>query len=110
MSNIYTWNVVQCDRILSTGMINTLHYTINASDAEGTYTVGAYGSIGLEPADTKSMIPYDSVTQADTISWLQAVLGEEKVSEIYQALDNQLTEKKTPTTGTGVPWATTLDS
>tara|TARA_B100001094_G_scaffold124325_1_gene120178 strand:- start:348 stop:680 length:333 start_codon:yes stop_codon:yes gene_type:complete len=110
MSNTYTWNVVQCDRILSTGMINNLHYTINASDAEGTYTVGAYGSIGLKPADTKSMIPYDSVTEAETITWLQAVLGEEKVSEIYQALDNQLTEKKTPTTGTGVPWATTLDS
>ena len=110
MSNTYTWNVVQCDRILSTGMINNLHYTINASDAEGTYTVGAYGSIGLKPADTKSMIPYDSVTEAETITWLQAAIGEEKVADIYQALDNQLVEKKTPTTGTGVPWATTLDS
>ena len=38
--------------------------------------------------------------------WLQDFLGEEKVSEIFQALDNQLTEKKTPTIGTGVPWST----
>jgi hypothetical protein len=106
MSNTYTWNVVQCDRILATGMINTLHYTINASDADNTYTVGAYGSIGLEPADPATMIPYDSVTEAETITWLQAAIGEEKVSKIYQALDNQLVEKKTPTTGTGVPWST----
>ena len=106
MSNTYTWKVGQCDRILATGMITTLHYTINASDAEGTYTVGAYGSIGLEPADPETMIPYDSVTEADTISWLQAAIGEEKVANIYQVLDNQLVEKKTPTTGTGVPWST----
>tara|TARA_R100000742_G_C4181910_1_gene16756 strand:- start:164 stop:484 length:321 start_codon:yes stop_codon:yes gene_type:complete len=106
MSNTYTWNVVQCDRILATGMINTLHYTINASDADGTYTVGAYGPIGLEPADPETMIPYDAVTEADTITWLQAALGEEKVTEILQVLDNQLAEKKTPTTGTGVPWST----
>jgi len=106
MSNTYTWNVVQCDRILATGMINTLHYTINASDADGAYTVGAYGSIGLEPADPETMIPYDSVTEAETITWLQAAIGEEKVADIYQALDNQLVEKKTPTTGTGVPWST----
>jgi hypothetical protein len=90
-------------------MINTLHYTINASDADGTYTVGAYGSIGLEPANSESMIPYDSVTKSESISWLQAALGDEKVAEICTALDNQLTEKKTPKTAIGVPWST-LDS
>ncbi len=51
------------------------------------------------------MIPYDDITEAQAISWVQEKLGgEEKVSEIHAALDNQLTEKRTPSTGTGVPW------
>ena len=52
------------------------------------------------------MIPYDSVTEAQAISWAQAAIGgAEKVAEIHAALDNQLTQKRKPTTGTGTPWA-----
>ena len=105
MSNTYTWKVGQCDRTLATGMITTLHYTVNATD--GTYSVGAYGSVGLEPADPETMIPYDDVQESDAISWVQAAIGgEEKVTEICNALAAQLAEKKTPTVGAGIPWST----
>jgi len=106
MSNTYTWKVGQCDRTLATGMITTLHYTVDATDAERTYSVGAYGSVGLEPAEDGTMVPYDLITEAQCIAWLQAAIGgEEKVTEICNALDAQLVEKKTPTTGTGTPWS-----
>ena len=106
MANTYTWKVGQCDRTLADGMITTLHYTVSAVTEDGVYSAGAYGSIGLDPADPDDMIPYDNITEAQAISWVQEKLGgEEKVSEIHAALDNQLTEKRTPTTGTGTPWA-----
>ena len=106
MANTYTWKVAQCDRLLETGVINTLHYTVTAVTDDGVYSAGAYGSIGLEAPDAETMIAYDSVSEADCISWLQAALGGyEKVTEIQTALDNQLTEKRTPTTGAGTPWA-----
>ena len=106
MANTYTWKVAQCDRLLETGVINTLHYTVTAVTDDGVYSAGAYGSIGLEAPDADDMIAYDSVSEADCISWLQAALGgDEKVAEVQNALDNQLTEKRTPTTGTGTPWA-----
>jgi len=106
MANTYTWKVGQCDRNLADGMITTLHYTVNATTEDGVYSAGAYGSVGLQPADPDSMIPYDDVTEAQAISWTQAAIGgPEKVAEIHAALDNQLTEKRTPTTGTGTPWA-----
>ncbi len=106
MANTYVWKVGQCDRLLETGMINTLHYTVNATDADGTYSVGAYGSVGLEAADPSDMVAYDSVTEAQAVSWAQAAIGgEDKVTEIHAALDAQLAEKKTPTTGAGVPWS-----
>ena len=106
MANTYTWKVGQCDRTLADGVINTLHYTVTAVTEDGVYSAGAYGSIGLEAPEAETMIAYDSVTEANCITWLQAALGgDEKVTEIQTALDNQLTEKRTPTTGAGTPWA-----
>ena len=106
MANTYVWKVGQCDRTLSDGMINTLHYTVNATDEEGVYTVGAYGSVGLEAAEAETMVAYDDVTEAQAITWAQAAIGgADKVAEIHAALDVQLVEKKTPTTGAGTPWS-----
>ena len=106
MANTYTWKVGQCDRTLADGVITTLHYTVTAVTDDGVYSAGAYGSIGLEAPDAETMIAYDSVTEANCITWLQAALGgDEKVTEIQTALDNQLTEKRTPSVGAGTPWA-----
>ena len=105
MANTYTWKVGQCDRTLATGVITTLHYTVNATDEDGTCSVGAYGSIGLEAPDADDMVAYDDVTEAQAITWAQEALGgADKVAEIHAALDAQLTEKRTPTTGAGTPW------
>ena len=105
MANTYTWKVGQCDRILETGVITTLHYTVTAVTEDEVYSAGAYGSIGLEAPDAENMIAYDAVTEAQAVSWVQAALGgADKVAEIHAALDAQLTEKRTPTTGTGTPW------
>jgi len=106
MANTYTWKVGQCDRTLADGVITTLHYTVTAVTDDGVYSAGAYGSVGLEAPEAESMIAYDSVTEANCIAWLQAAIGgDEKVTEIQTALDNQLTEKRTPTVGAGTPWA-----
>ena len=105
MANTYTWKVGQCDRTLATGVITTLHYTVNATDEDGVYSVGAYGSIGLEAPDADDMVAYDDVTEAQAITWAQEALGgADKVAEIHAALDAQLIEKRTPTTGAGTPW------
>ena len=106
MANTYTRKVGQCERTLADGVSSTLHYTVTAITKDGVYSAGAYGSVGLEAPDAKKMVAYDKVTEAQAISWLQTALGgEEKVAEIHAALDNQLTAKRTPTTGAGLPWA-----
>ena len=106
MANTYTWKVGQCDRTLADGVITTLHYTVTAVTEDGVYSAGAYGSIGLEAPEAETMIAYDSVTEANCIAWVKAAIGgDEKVTEVQTALDNQLTEKRTPTVGAGTPWA-----
>ena len=105
MANTYTWKVGQCDRVLSSGIIQTLHYTVTAVTDDGVYSVGAYGSVGLEAPDADDMIAYDAVTEAQAITWVQeAIGGADKVAAIHEQLDAQLTEKRTPTTGSGTPW------
>jgi len=106
MANTYVWKVGQCDRTLADGVITTLHYTVTAVTEDEVYSAGAYGSIGLEAPEAETMIAYDSVTEANCIAWVKAAIGgDEKVTEIQTALDNQLTEKRTPTVGAGTPWA-----
>ena len=103
MSTIFTWGINTLDRELANGCVSTVHYTVNATD--GTYASSAYGSIGLEAPDPEDMIPYASLTEAQCVHWLQEWPGGERnVAETRAALDAELTEKRTPTTGKGVPW------
>tara|TARA_B100002019_G_scaffold141715_1_gene122116 strand:- start:3737 stop:4054 length:318 start_codon:yes stop_codon:yes gene_type:complete len=105
MANTYTWKVGQCDRVLETGVITTLHYTVTAVTEDEVHTAGAYGLISLEEPDAEDMIAYDAVTESQAVSWVQAALGgADKVAAIHAQLDAQLAEKSTPTTGSGTPW------
>ena len=99
-----TWAVSTMDRKLSNGAVQTVHYTVNASD--GTYSSGAYGSMGLDqPESDDDLVPYSDLTEEWAIEATKAKLGgAEKVAEIEAALQVQIDQQRTPLTGTGTPW------
>jgi hypothetical protein len=103
MATTVTWGVSQLERTLSTGIVYTLHYTIEAFD--GTYRASAYGSLGLEPPAEDETIPFADLTEEIVVGWLLDKFGEEKVDEIKAALQAQIDEQTSPTKGTGTPWA-----
>ncbi len=105
MSTTFTWSVSTLDRTVADGIVNNVHYTVNAAD--DTYSSGAYGSVPLEaPAEGDTVIPYADLTEAGVIEWVKTALGgEEKVTEIEAALQNQLDEQRTPTKASGKPWS-----
>jgi hypothetical protein len=100
----YTWGIAQMERhTADDGIVFTVHYTVDAND--GTYSAGAYGSVGLEQPEG-NVIPYADLTPEVVIGWVQDKLGgEEKVAEISEALQKQIDEQRTPTTAAGVPWS-----
>jgi hypothetical protein len=100
MATIITWHIANLERETADGFVYTAHYTIDAND--GTYNAGAYGSIGFERPE--NLIPYSSLKEADVIGWVQDALGDEKVAEIETALENQLSEQRSPSKASGVPW------
>lgn len=103
MTVTITWNVNTLERVTATGEIQAVHYTVDAED--GTYRAGAYGSVGLDPADPDDMVPYADITKEQVIGWLHAKLGEEAVANVESALQAQIDEQHAPTKATGLPWA-----
>jgi hypothetical protein len=100
MATNYSWKIANLERETADGFVFTVHYTVNADD--GTYSAGAYGSLGLERPD--NLIPFDQLTEEVVVGWVKEKFGDEKVAEIEAALQAQLDEKHAPTKAAGVPW------
>ena len=96
----FDWAIAQLERHTADGYVFTAHYTVNAAD--GTYSAGAYGSIGLERPE--EMIPFADLTEEIVIGWVKDKFGEEKVTEIETALQAQLDEQHAPSKAQGLPW------
>lgn len=102
MSTTFEWKIASLDRETLDGFVFTAHYTVSAAD--GTYSAGAYGSIGFERPE--SLIPFADLTEDLVVGWVKEALGgDEKVAEIEAALQSQINEQRTPTKASGKPWA-----
>ena len=101
-----TWDVVALDKTKTVGslsdVVTTVHWT--ASDADGDHTGYSYGSVGLSEADSGSFTAYADITKANAIAWAKAAIGSDEVTAIETGIANQITESKTPTKTSGVPW------
>jgi len=101
MTTTFTWAIAQLERETTDGYVFTAHYTVNAAD--GTYSAGAYGSLGLERPEGE-LIPFSELDEQTVVGWVKDKFGEEKVAEIEAALQAQLDEQHAPTKAAGVPW------
>lgn len=73
-------------------IIETVHWRYQATDGE--HTADVYGSVGLEAPDAESFKPFEDVTEADVISWLESKLDVEAMQE---GLSKQLDAIANPT-------------
>jgi len=101
MATDFVWGINTLERETDDGFVFTAHYTVNAND--GTYSAGAYGSIGFQRPD--NLIPYNQLQEGTVIDWVKEALGgDEKVAEIEAALQAQIDEQRSPSKAAGVPW------
>ena len=104
------WKIITTDYTVTgakgTNQISTLHWDCtDAKTVDGvTHRGRIYGSVAC-PDPTGKFIEYAKVTEEDCITWLKGLLGSDEVTEIETAVANQITESKTPTTGSGQPWS-----
>ena len=101
MAITYTWTIPTVERTLSDGGITTIHWRCTGVD--GDHSASSYGTTGHTPdASADGFIAYDSVTEANCIAWAQAALDKDATEA---AIADNIAVKKTPTTGSGQPWA-----
>ena len=111
-----TWNVISLEATKTVGslsdVVTSVHWTASDSETVGSgdsavvHTGSAYGAIGLADADSGSFIAYADITKDNAIAWAKAALGSDEVTRIETSIASQITESKTPTKTSGVPWST----
>ena len=102
---MFNWTVSAMDYTVSqdghTNVVNTVHWRCSKTD--GDHSGSSYGTVGLE-APGESFVEWDDITEDIAVGWAKAALGDEQVSSIEAAIDAQIAELVTPTSGTGVSW------
>ena len=101
-----TWNVASLDATKTVGslsdVVTRVHWTAN--DADGEHLGSAYGTVDLAEPDSSSFTAYAEITKDNAIAWAKAALGSSEVTAIETRIAAQITESKTPTVTSGVPW------
>ena len=110
-----TWDIAALDATKTVGslsdVVTTVHWTASDSETVGSgdsavlHTGSSYGSVTLAAADSGSFTAYADITKNNAIAWAKAALGSDEVTAIETRIAAQITESKTPTTTSGVPWS-----
>lgn len=96
----YNWTIATCEYEVATGGITVAHWRVTAEDGE--YTASAYGTAGFSPdATDPAFKPYDSLTEAEVLSWVWASVDKD---EAEAALSAQIEAQKNPVSAVGTPW------
>ena len=106
-----TWSIVNLDRQVSldgkSDVVTAVHWQVTDSetgDDAVTHNGRAFGMERLDTSDLSSFTAYSDITEENAIAWAKEALGADQVTALEKSVADQITESKTPTTGTGVPW------
>ena len=105
-----TWGVVSLDSTKTVGslsdVVTTVHWIASDSETvgENTYTGCSYGAVDLAEAASSSFTAYADIKESDAVTWAKSALGADTVTNIETSIAAQITEAKTPTKSSGVPW------
>ena len=103
-----TWAVVQMDCYPEHGgetdVVFTVHWTLTGTD--GTYVGSVYGSVGVSLDEGATFTPYEDLTEAQVVGWVQDALGAEQVASYEANVAQQIADQIDPPVVTPpLPWA-----
>ncbi len=96
----FNWQIPQMDRLTSDGFVVTVHYIVNATD--DTYSASTYGTTSYTQEPGETYVPYEELTEATVVGWVQTSLGKDTVEA---SLQSQIDLQKHPVQAAGVPWS-----
>ena len=96
----YLWTISEMDRLTADGFVVTVHYNVSATD--GTYNASTYGTVGYQEQPGETFTPYDQLTEAQVVGWVQTSLGKDTVEA---SLQSQIDAQINPVQQSGTPWS-----
>ena len=108
MSITTTWVIEQMNCYPTadgqTDVVFNVAWRANATN--GIYNATAYGTVGVTYEAGSPYTPYDQLTQAQVVGWVQSALGEERVASIEANLATQIDNQvNPPVVNPPLPWA-----
>lgn len=101
MSTQLTWKITQLERNVADGRVLAAVYYVDGRDD----TYSAYGSdVVLFDEPEGELIPFKDLTEELVVDWVKTKLGEETVKRLEGAVLASLSEQRSPTKATGMPW------
>lgn len=91
-----------------TDVVFTVHWTLSGTETiSGTvYNGGVYGSVGVTLDEGGTFTPYDQLTEAQVIGWVQDALGEDQVTAYEANVAQQIADQANPPVVTPpLPWS-----
>jgi len=87
-----------------TDVVFTCHWVLSGTD--GAYAGSVYGSVGVSLDPDAPFVPYEDLTEAQVVSWVQDALGEEQVASYEANVEQQIANEKNPPVVTPpLPWS-----
>ena len=105
----YTWNVSTVDVKEIDGNADTVfnvHWRLTGTDdanndADGNpQAATVYGTQSLDTSDLSDFTAFADLTVSDVQGWVEAAMGEDKITEMKAGLDAQIEELVNPTVQT----------
>ena len=107
-----TWKIESLERTFElneeSNVVTQIHWNCNDSTTVGedTYLGRVSGTQPLDTSDLSGFVAYGDVTEEVALGWLMDS-EEEGFQDVVEAkIAAQIEEQSTPTSGSGIPWAT----
>lgn len=98
--NTYVYAVTNMQRDLDTGIVVAAEFTVTASNGTASFTTNNQTAFPYPKADPT---PYDELTEADVITWIQELVGEQSEAQADAELAAYI-ERSANVIVNGKPW------
>jgi len=97
------WKVFNMVRTIPDGIVESVFCVVSVSDGDYLATARINQKVPHKSPQHPDFVPFDQLTEQQTIQWVQEQLGPERLSQIEKGLQQTINEQKKQTVE-GWPW------
>ena len=104
----YTWTINNMFTVQQPDPNYVVNVLWTLTGVDGTTTGSVPGNTTFDSSQSGSFVPYDQLTEATVIDWVQAALGADGVANYEASVQGQIDSQITPPVSpqnTTLPWA-----